>query len=170
MPDSILAQRSVRRFIVALIGVAFLSLLPRLVFAQGPGEALPDYRSLGSLSGRNAIWIAAEVHLMFAAFVLGVPMFAVIVEWIGARTKDLRYDRLAREFTKLLLVAFSTTAAFGGVFLFLLTALYPQFFNYLAGIFLPTIVLYVLLFFGEAFSLYLYWYSWDRLMERKGLH
>lgn len=107
---------------------------------------------------------------MFAAFVLGVPMFAVVVEWIGVRTKDLRYDRLAREFTKLLLVAFSTTAAFGGVFLFLLTALYPRFFNYLAGIFLPTIVLYVSLFFAEAFALYLYWYSWDRLMNRKGLH
>jgi hypothetical protein len=43
-----------------------------------------------------AIWVTAQVHLMFAAFVLGVPMFAVIAEAIGIWGKDEKYDRLAR--------------------------------------------------------------------------
>ena len=39
---------------------------------------------------------------MFAAFVLGVPIFAVLVEFVGYKTGDKRYDALGYEFTKLL--------------------------------------------------------------------
>ena len=35
------------------------------------------------VGSRVAVWVAAQVHLMFAAFVLGVPMFAVVCELIG---------------------------------------------------------------------------------------
>jgi len=35
------------------------------------------------IGARAYVWITAEVHLMFAAFVLGVPMFAVVTEAIG---------------------------------------------------------------------------------------
>src|SRR3970282_1865140 len=52
---------------------------------------------------------------MYGAFVLGVPIFAVIVEYIGKRSKDQKYDNLAREFTKLLAAGFSTTAALAGL-------------------------------------------------------
>ena len=46
------------------------------------------YGHFPGIGGRGAVWIAAEVHLMFAAFVLGVPMFAVITELIGIVGKD----------------------------------------------------------------------------------
>jgi hypothetical protein len=54
-----------------------------------------------------------QLHLLFAAFVLAVPIFALIIEFIGYKTKDKRYDKLAYEFTKLLSVSFSLTATFG---------------------------------------------------------
>ena len=136
------------------------------VFAQG--EEPPIYREFPFIGSRVAIWIAAQVHLMFAAFMLGVPMFALVVEYVGARSGDTRYDDLAREFTKLILVAASTTAVFGAVFTFLLFTLYPNVMSRLTDVFLPTMILYPLLFFGEIFSLYLYWYSWDRLNSPKG--
>ena len=83
-----------------------------------------DYRSFLGMDARVAVWIIAQLHLMFAAFVLGVPIFAVIVEVIGARTKDpaaaKRYDDLAHEFVKLLSTAFATTAALGGLLSFVL--------------------------------------------------
>lgn len=138
--------------------------------AEVAAQNFPDYREFPLIGSRVAIWIVAQLHLMFAAFVVGVPVFAVIVEYIGIRTKDTRYDKLAKEFTKLLVVAFSTTAIFGAILLFLLISLYPKFFNYMNTIFYPTMWLYAFLFFGEAFSLYLYWYSWDRMTERKRLH
>ena len=67
------------------------------------------------VGSRVAIWMVAQLHLLFAAFVLAVPLFALIIEFIGYRTKDPRYDALAYEFTKLLSVSFSLTATFGAV-------------------------------------------------------
>jgi cytochrome bd-type quinol oxidase subunit 1 len=88
---------------------------------------------------------------------LGVPLFALVVEFIGTRRHAKRYDDLAREFTKLVMISTSTTAAFGAIFTFLLFTLYPYFMSRLTDVFLPTMIIYPLLFFGEIFTLYLYW-------------
>ncbi|MHB8483426.1 MAG: cytochrome ubiquinol oxidase subunit I [Nitrospiria bacterium] len=129
-----------------------------------------DYRDFPWIGSRNIIWIIAEVHLLFASFVLGVPIFASVCEFVGFFTHDQRYDRLAKEFTKLLTASFGTTATFGGILLFLLIGLYPKFFNYLTEIFLPTYFLYVLLFIFETAILYLYWYGWDAMAKKKKTH
>ncbi|MGQ0604374.1 MAG: cytochrome ubiquinol oxidase subunit I [Anaerolineales bacterium] len=166
----------VRTFVAAAAALVVV-LLAGCAAAPAPDGALPEYRDFPVIGSRVAVWIAAQVHLMFAAFVLGVPMFALVVEIVGARMKNAgdatRYDRLAHEFTRLLLVAFSTTAVFGAVLVFLLFVLYPRYTNYLADIFSPTLILYPLLFFGEAGSLYLYYYGWDWLSGtrlRKWIH
>jgi cytochrome bd-type quinol oxidase subunit 1 len=124
------------------------------------------YRAVPRIGSRTAIWIVAQLHLLFAAFVLAVPMFAVIIEYIGYRTKDPRYDHLAHEFTKLLSVSFSMTATFGAFLTFMLIALYPKFTNYLMSVFSPTFLPYVLLFFLEAGFLYSYYYGWGKFSPR----
>src|SRR6185503_3457229 len=101
--------------------------------AMAPPYVEPDYRAFPRVGSRVAVWVAAQLHLLFAAFVLAVPLFAFIIEAIGVFTKDKRYDRLAYEFTKLLSVAFSLTATFGAALTFLLIALYPKFTMYLAS-------------------------------------
>ena len=125
-------------------------------------DTLPAYRDFPMIGARAAIWITAEVHLMFAAFVLGVPIFAVVTEAIGIFNKEDRYDRLAKEFTRLLLVAYSATAIWGALLTMFLTTLYPRFWTYLAAVFGPSMWLYAGLFFFESFTLYLYYYGWDR--------
>jgi cytochrome bd-type quinol oxidase subunit 1 len=131
--------------------------------AAAQAEAVArDYGNFPWIGGRAAVWIAAEVHLMFAAFVLGVPMFAVVAEAIGIFSKDDRYDRLAKEFTRLLLIAYSATAIWGAVLLFFLTTLYPRFWSHMTSIFEISMWAYVGLFFLESFTLYLYYYGWDR--------
>lgn len=156
-----------------------MALVPLLVLmlagaalAQTPSpDASPAYRSFPLFGSRLAVWGAAQLHLNFAAFILGVPIFAVIVEFVGWRTRDPRYDWLAREFMKLTFAAFSATALLGGALTFFLLTLYPRFFGYLAGIFGPTMWLYAGLFFLETFTLYLYYYGWDWLAgSRKGIH
>src|SRR5687768_3249411 len=121
-----------------------------------------EYRTFPVVGSRVAIWAVAQLHLLFAAFVLAVPLFAFIIEVIGYRTGDPRYDRLAHEFTKLLSVSFSLTATFGAFLTFMLIALYPRFTNYLMSVFSPTFLPYVLLFFAEAFFLYTYYYGWGK--------
>jgi hypothetical protein len=134
--------------------------------AESKAKAQPyvevEYRRFPVVGSRVAIWAVAQLHLLFAAFVLAVPLFAFIIEAIGYKTGDLRYDRLAYEFTKLLSVSFSLTATFGAFLTFMLIALYPKFTNYLMSVFSPTFLPYVLLFFAEAFFLYTYYYGWGK--------
>jgi cytochrome bd-type quinol oxidase subunit 1 len=125
-----------------------------------------EYRAFPKIGSRVAIWIVAQLHLLFAAFVLAVPIFALIIEFIGYKTKDKRYDHLAYEFTKLLSVSFSLTATFGAALTFMLIILYPQFTNYMMSVFSPTFLPYVILFFFEAFFLYTYYYGWGKFSPR----
>jgi cytochrome bd-type quinol oxidase subunit 1 len=129
---------------------------------QVAADTTGAYRHFPGIGARGAVWIAAEVHLMFAAFVLGVPMFAVITELIGIVGKDSKYDKLSKEFTRLLVFAYSATALWGGMLLFLLTTLYPRFWTHLSTIFSRSMWIYAGLFFIESFTLYLYYYGWDR--------
>ena len=150
-----------------LLGFVLFAVVP--AFAQDMTDA--EYRPFPMIGSRNAAWIAAQLHLLFGSFILGVPMFAVIIEFIGWRTKEERYDRMAQEFIKLCMGAFSTTALLGGVLVFILIWCYPKVLNKMSGIFGPTMIFYVILFFGETFTLYLYSYGWDKMQGRfKGWH
>ena len=75
------------------------------------GGRLPRASRWSAAASRSGC--VAQLHLLFAAFVLAVPIFALIIEFIGYRNGDKRYDELAHEFTKLLSVSFSLTATFG---------------------------------------------------------
>lgn len=147
--------------------IAFLLLALIVGPAWGmPQEADPEYRTLPFISSRVLMWAVAELHLMFAAFVLAVPMFALVIEFIGYKTGDKRYDQLAYDFTKLLSVSFSFTATLGALLTFGLLVFYPALTQYLVKIFSWTFLPYVLLFFLEAFFLYAYYYGWGKLSPR----
>jgi len=133
-----------------------------MMLLQAVADTAGAYHDFPVIGSRAAIWIAAEIHLMFAAFVLGVPIFAVVAEGIGIFGKDQRYDRLSKEFTRLLLIAYSATAIWGAVFVFCLSWLYSKFWAYMVAIFGPSMFLYAAIFFLESFTLYLYYYGWDR--------
>ncbi|HBH03930.1 MAG TPA: hypothetical protein DDZ42_18790 [Candidatus Rokubacteria bacterium] len=131
----------------------------------------PAYRAFPLIGSRLAVWAVAQLHLNFAAFILGVPIFALIIEIIGWRTGEPRYDWLSHEFVKLTFAAFSTTALLGAALLFLFVGYYPRFWTYMTSIFFPTYWVYALLFFAETFTVYLWYYGWDWLAgPRKWIH
>src|SRR5947209_18663347 len=84
-----------------------LALLQQAAAAADTAHAYGHFAGIG---GRGAVWVAAEVHLMFAAFVLVVPMFAVITAFIAIVAKDETYDKLSHEFIRLLVFASSALA------------------------------------------------------------
>ena len=153
-----------RLYLLAGLLVMYLLLTVATVFAQDLTDT--EYRPFPLIGSRSAAWIAAQLHLLFGSFILGVPMFAVVIEFVGMKTKDKRYDKMAQEFIKLCMGAFSTTALMGGVLVFILIWCYPKVMNKLSGIFGPTMIFYVILFFGETFTLYLYSYGWDRMQGK----
>ena len=73
-----------RRYAWAVLGGSVLSLcllaLPAL--AQEAAKAV-EYRAFPIFGSRLAVWAVAQIHLNFAAFILGVPIFAVIIEIMG---------------------------------------------------------------------------------------
>ena len=156
----------------ALFLLAFLALLAWAlpVLAQEAGKEVA-YRSFPVVGSRLAVWAIAQLHLNFAAFILGVPIFAVIIEIMGWRTGERRYDWLAHEFVKLTFAAFSTTALLGAFLLFLFIGYYPKFWAYMTGIFYSTFWVYAALFFLETFTVYLWYYGWDWLSgSKKWIH
>src|SRR5256712_7486486 len=93
---------------------------------QAAADTSHAYGEFPLIGARAAVWIAAEVHLMFAAFVLGVPMFAVVTEAIGIFGGDERYDRPSKEVTRLVLAADNATAICGAMLVFFFSTLYPR--------------------------------------------
>jgi cytochrome bd ubiquinol oxidase subunit I len=148
---------------------ALLVLFGGAAYAQTPGLSAVEFPYTGN---RTAVWIVAQLHTLFGAFILGAPIFIVISEWLGYRKQDLRYDRLAKEVTKVTVILFSITALTGGLFIFVLLAAYPQFTSWFINQFyLVFAVIYPLLFIGGTIVLYAYFYTWDAWKgEKKGRH
>ena len=123
------------RLVPVLLVAAAVACLATPGWAQEQKEAA--YRAFPYVGSRLAIWVIAQIHLNFAAFILGVPIFAVIIEFMGwrigmDREEGRRYDWLSHELVKLTFTAFSTTALLGGLLLFLLIRLYPRFWTYMS--------------------------------------
>jgi hypothetical protein len=158
-----------RRYLIASAAVAAATTLALWdpLLAQESVSIPRQYGDFPVIGARGAVWVAAQIHLLFAAFVLGVPMFAIVAEAIGIFGKDQRYDRLAKEFTRLLVIAYSATAIWGAVLVFFLTTLYPAFWAHLASVFEVSMWVYVALFFVESFTLYLYYYGWSHWKHGK---
>ena len=141
-------------------------------YGPAPNLTAADYPTLPFVNGRVVVWLVAQMHLWFAAFVLAVPIFVFIIEAIGMATRDRRYDDMAYEFIKVSITAYSLTAILGGLLSFSLFIFYPDLMGYLVSIFKESMFYYALLFFLESATLYIYYYGWHWLQGgfRKWVH
>lgn len=161
-----------RKALGLVIGAAVAVAVIAGIRACSSGAAYPSIPGETSwFNPRVLVWIVAQLHLLFAAFVLAVPMFAVIIEAVGMATRDpvaaARHDGVAREFASILATAFSATALLGTLFVFALLAFYPSVASYMTGVFGPSLYLYGAVFIGESIVLYLWHYGWPRLVARE---
>src|SRR5437867_4507965 len=132
-----------------------------------PHSTAADYPRYRNLNNRLAIWVITQQHTYFGGFVLALPIFCLIIEVMGLMTRDrtaaARYDRLAHDFLRISLIAFSISSLLGVTLVGTLLTFYPTFFRYISGVFKSMMVIYALVFLAESWALYLYYYSWDRL-------
>src|SRR5205809_3947365 len=153
----------VLKVVLILTGLLFVG--TAVAYAQLPEPKVHEFPFMGN---RGAVWIVAQLHILFAAFILGAPIFVVVSEILGWKNRDTRYERLAKEVTKVTVILYSMTALTGGLFIFVLLATYPQLTAWLIGHFFAVFaVMYPLLFIFETIVLYLYWYTWDALQGPK---
>jgi cytochrome bd ubiquinol oxidase subunit I len=140
---------------------------------QGPAAPAPDdtvYPRIGSLDSRLVVWFITQQHTYFGGFVLALPLFCALLEFLGLITKKpalaLRYDGLARDLAKVAVLAMSVTALIGSLMLTLFITLYPSFMKYMGGTFKGFMPAYAAVFLGEALLLVIYYYGWNRMTGR----
>jgi cytochrome bd-type quinol oxidase subunit 1 len=142
--------------------------------APSTGETY--YPRYGSFDNRTFVWFVTQQHTYFGGFVLALPIFCVIIEFLGLMVRDrsaaIRYDRLARDFLRVALLALSMTAVVGSLMLGLFIWFYPSFMKYMGGTFKAMMPVYALVFLGESLVLVAYYYSWDSMATpaRKWVH
>lgn len=116
---------------------------------------------------RVVIWVLAQQHNYWGAFVFGVLVLAALLE-IGSLLvrpgeSAQRYDGYAHEMLRLVVLALSGAAALGGLLLFGLLALYPDLTRYLASVFRPFFLGYGILLILFNAVVYLYYATWQRM-------
>src|SRR5207247_4583793 len=134
-----------------------------------PRLSATDYPRYGKVDSRLAIWVVTQQHTYFGGFVLALPSFCLIIEVMGLLTRDpvaaVRYDRLARDFLRISLIAFSISSLLGVTLVGALLTFYPAFFRYITGVFKSMMGIYAVVFLAEVAAWSVDWASGDRLSE-----
>jgi cytochrome d ubiquinol oxidase subunit I len=105
-------------------------------------------------------------HYIFAALGVGLPMLALIVEGLWLKTKQIEYYRLARTWSRAMLLLFAIGAVSGTTLSFELGLLWPQFMREAGPLIGVPFSAEGFAFFIEAIFVGIYLYGWDRLSPR----
>ena len=149
----------------ALLGLAGL---PDLALAQDSvaAQAPTAYRDLPYIGSRNLVWIIAQLHLLLAGFVLGVPIFAWLCEIVGwkCRGQTLRQaGEGVHQAADFVLCHHGSVRRHSAISP---DRVLSQADELLDGHLLPVLLWSTaLLFLVETATLYLYWYGWDAMQR-----
>ncbi len=136
---------------------------------QGPAahEMGTGHSVIPFVNNRLVVWFVTQQHTYFGGFVLALPLFSLLLEFLGLTRKkegsQFNFDGLARDILRVGLVALSITALLGTTMLGLFILLYPGFMHYMGATFKSMVPFYAAIFVAETFLLALYYYSWDWL-------
>src|SRR5207245_1368624 len=72
------SMRGVLKIVLVVAGLLFVG--TAVAYAQLPEPRSHEFPYLGN---RGAVWIVAQLHILFAAFILGAPIFVVVSEILG---------------------------------------------------------------------------------------
>ncbi len=121
--------------------------------------------------GKNVVIAAlVQTHILFAAFIIGAVIIAATSEYLGLVTKELRYERFARNLARFVVLLFASGAALAITFVLALVTLFPVFFSYLQNIFFWVFLVEAFMFLGQIIIVYAWYNVWDKLAYRKSLH
>lgn len=119
------------------------------------------------------IWMEEVIysHISIATIITAFLVLAPILEYIGWKRQDLRWDRLARSLVFFVMILYSPGAALGtGIPVFII-GLYPEFWARWSNLFFwPLIIQFIFFTIDVVFLFFFYYLPWDRMMNRKRLH
>src|SRR5690606_36019696 len=143
---------------------------PGTISGPSISEELGGYSTFPFVNNRLLVWLLIQQHTYFGGFVLALPLFSLLLEFIGlTRTQQAsrqKFDGLARDILRVALLSLSITALLGFFTLMILMILYPGFMTYMGATFKSLMPIYAFIFVCEAFLLALYYYTWDFLSSQ----
>ena len=118
--------------------------------------------------GRLLMAFTLSVHSLFIIVGVGLPLFISAAEFLGIRTKNEAYLRMARTWSRGFLLLFAVGAASGIVVAVQVYLLWPTFMAIASQVIILPFFIEVFAFFVEAIFLGIYMYSWDRFKNPWG--
>jgi cytochrome bd-type quinol oxidase subunit 1 len=119
------------------------------------------------------VWIEEITysHIPIATLITAYMLLAPLFEYIGYRTGNKRWDRLAYSMIWFALILFSPGAALGtGIPIFIIGA-WPEFWSRWANLFYWPLIAQFVFFTLEVFFLFfMYYMTWEKWQNRKRLH
>ncbi len=121
--------------------------------------------------GKNVvIAVLVQSHILFAAFIIGAVLIAATSEYLGMVTKQIYYERFARNLARFVVLLFASGAALAITFVLALVTLFPVFFSILQNVFFWVFLVEAFMFLGQIIIVYAWYNVWDKLAYRKSLH
>lgn len=112
------------------------------------------------MTGRVAIAAVALSHTLFATFIVGTTLLAAITATLAYRIPSAWYGRLAHMMAFALVLSTATISFLGVSLVFALNIFWPKFWHHLFSIMFWPFLLEAGFFFGEAVSVYAWYYLW----------
>ena len=118
------------------------------------------------LEARQMQALSLGVHIPLVCFGIAFPAMVLFMEGLWLRTGDETYRRLARRWSKVMLILFAVGVVTGTILSFELGLLWPRFMEKWGEVFGFAFALEGVSFFVEAIFVAIYVYGWDRLSRR----
>lgn len=118
------------------------------------------------IAARNLQGLSLGFHIILVCFGVAFPVFVLVMEGLWLRTGDDLYRRIARRWSKAMLILFAVGVVSGTILSFELGILWPEFMGRYGDVFGFAFALEGTAFFVEAIFLSIYVYGWDRLSRR----
>jgi cytochrome d ubiquinol oxidase subunit I len=119
------------------------------------------------LEARQMQALSLGVHIPLVCFGIAFPAMVVFVEWLHLRTGDDVYRRVAKRWSKVMLLLFAVGVVTGTILSFELGLLWPRFMDQWGEVFGFAFAIEGLFFFVEAIFIAIYVYGWDRIPPRR---
>jgi len=127
-------------------------------------ELLPIQTVDLGASGRSLfIALTMNTHVLFANLHLGGAWIAVFTLIFFLRTRQKRFERLARSVTLFNVILFSAGATFAATAMFFFIGLYPQFASNMFHVYWWPLFAEAILFGLIIFFLYTFWFTWGKI-------
>jgi cytochrome d ubiquinol oxidase subunit I len=119
------------------------------------------------LQARQMQALSFAAHIPLVCFGIAFPAMVLFAEWLGMRTGDPVYTRLARRWSRVVLALFAVGVITGTLLSFEMGLLWPNFTATFGSVFGLGFAVEGFSFFMEAIFIGIYAYGWDRLSPRR---